>query len=141
MSDKYPSKYSNGKFVSPAQYITELICERKAKKDGEDLHFKFWTSKKWSKFFRDQIASAHKLIDKHSHKAVIMALHTKQGQNIYSLRAPHLPSMIEEQQWVLDSQNETLTKNIDRKSDKTFGQASNISQKNNIISKLKGLDT
>jgi len=33
MSDKYISKYSNNKFVSAAQYITEIICEHKAKKD------------------------------------------------------------------------------------------------------------
>ena len=38
---KYISKYSNGKEVSAAQYITELICENKAKQDKKDLHYKF----------------------------------------------------------------------------------------------------
>ena len=56
---KYPSRYSNEKFVSAAQYITEMICEKKAKIDKEDLHHRFWTNKKWSSFFRNQIATAH----------------------------------------------------------------------------------
>ena len=41
----YPSRYSNGKTVSAAQYITELICEHKANIEKLDLHYKFWTNK------------------------------------------------------------------------------------------------
>jgi hypothetical protein len=37
--NKYLSKYSNGKTVSAAQYITEIICENKAKRDKLDLHW------------------------------------------------------------------------------------------------------
>lgn len=36
MNHKFPSRYSNGKQVSAAQYITELICENKAKINKED---------------------------------------------------------------------------------------------------------
>ena len=71
---KYPSRYSNEKFVSAAQYITEMICEKKAKIDKEDLHHRFWTNKKWSSFFRNQIATANKLVSKYGEKAVIRAL-------------------------------------------------------------------
>ena len=71
---KYPSRYSNEKFVSAAQYITEMICEKKAKIDQEDLHHRFWTNKKWSSFFRNQIATANKLVSKYGEKAVIRAL-------------------------------------------------------------------
>ena len=38
---KFESKYSNNKMVSAAQYITELICENKAKIDKKDIHYKF----------------------------------------------------------------------------------------------------
>ena len=45
MQNKYPSKYSNNKTVSAAQYITEIICEKKAKREGKDLHYIFWLNK------------------------------------------------------------------------------------------------
>ena len=48
----YISKYSNGKKVSDAQYITEIICEHKAKRDKKDLHYRFWLNKEWEKFFK-----------------------------------------------------------------------------------------
>jgi hypothetical protein len=138
LNNKYLSKYSNGKPVSSAQYITELICERKAIKDKKDLHYRFWLSKEWSVFFRNQIASANKLLKKYSDKAIVNALLTDKGKNIYSLRAPHLPPMIETEQHKLDSLNQSLSKNFDRKQNATY--AKNPIVKKNIISKLKDLD-
>lgn len=95
MSDRYPSKYSNGKQVSGAQYVTEIICENKAKKDKKDLHFRFWIEPYWEKFFRNQIASANKLIKSYDPIDIAKALKTSAGQKIFSLRAPHLIRMIE----------------------------------------------
>ena len=46
----YISKYSNGKEVSDAQYITEIICEKKAKREKKDLHYRFWLNKEWENF-------------------------------------------------------------------------------------------
>jgi hypothetical protein len=73
-NNTYPSKYSNGKFVSAAQFITEMICENKAVKENKDLHYRFWSNKQWASFYRSQIASAHKLL-KEYHKS----LKTPQG--------------------------------------------------------------
>ena len=137
MPNKYPSKYSNGKTVSAAQYITEVICENKAKQDGEDLHYRFWVSKKWAVYYRNQIASANKLLEKHSAEAIVKALKQDRAKKIYSLRAPHLVPIIEEQEKILESQNTNLSINVDRKSDKTF---STTKSKNTILSKLKELD-
>lgn len=137
MIDKYPSKYSNGKEVSPAQYITEIICERKAAMDKDDLHYRFWTQKKWQVFYKNQIGSAHKLLKKYSAKSIIRALQSDQGKKIYSLRAPHLVAMIEHQTSLLEQENITFTKPINRKSDIVFQK--NVT-KNNILSKLKDLD-
>ena len=53
MTNKYPSRYSNGKQVSAAQYITEVICEHKAKIDGLDLNYKFWINIKIVKFVKN----------------------------------------------------------------------------------------
>jgi len=137
MADKYPSKYSNGKDVSPAQYITEIICENKARINKEDLHYRFWLNKKWSAYYRNQIASANKLLLKHSAEAIVSALNSDGAKKIYSLRAPQLLRIIEQQEKILASQNKKLTKIPDRKADKTF----DIKAKNNgILSKLKELD-
>jgi hypothetical protein len=138
MPDKYLSKYSNGKSVSSAQFITEIICERKAQTSKQDLHYRFWVEKSWSAFYRNQIGSAHKLLKQYSAKAIIRALNTDQGRKIYSLRAPHLPAMIESQEQIILQENTDLTLNIERKENISFG--SSKSQSKNIISKLKDLD-
>jgi hypothetical protein len=136
-NDKYLSKYSNGRTVSAAQYITELICENKAKKDKLDLHYRFWTNKRWAAYYRNQIASANKMLEKYSAKSIIAALRHKDAEKIYSLRAPHLPAIIEKMQDQIDTQNTTLSKNLDRTEKNTF--RTNPIRKN-IISKLEELE-
>ena len=42
---KYPSRYSPNGWVHSAQYITELICEKKAKTEGKELPIKIWELK------------------------------------------------------------------------------------------------
>jgi hypothetical protein len=135
---KYPSRYSNGKEVSAAQYITEIICEKKAKMDKEDLHYRFWTNKKWSRFFRDQIATANKLIDEFGEKAIIRALNNSKTDRIYSLRAPHLKDIILEQKSVLEQENTELSQNLVRKEDVVY--RSNVGNKKSILSKLEDID-
>jgi hypothetical protein len=136
-TNKYISRYSNNKSVSEAQYITELICEKKAKLEKTDLHFRFWLSKKWSAFFRNQIASANKLLSQYSAKAIVSALLDSRADKIFSLRAPHLKPIIEEKEDILQSTNNQLTKDISRKSDVSFGR---INKSNNILSRLEDID-
>jgi hypothetical protein len=138
MSKKqYPSKYSNGKLVTAAQYITEIICEKRAKSTKKDLHFRFWTNKEWSKFYRDQIASANKLLQKFSDTAIIRALNNYKAEKIYSLRAPFLIPIIESEEEILKSENTELSLNLNRPETLTIGISN---KKQNIISKLKDLD-
>lgn len=140
MTKKYPSKYSNGKMVSASQYITEIICEKKAKLTGQDLHYKFWANKTWSAYYRNQIGSANKLLNKYSETAIVRALNTDAASKIYSLRAPHLIPIIEQQQQILESQNQTLNLEFDRKENKTFKKTNDNSIRKNIVSKLKDLE-
>lgn len=135
---KYPSRYSNDKFVSAAQYVTEMICEKKAKMDKQDLHHKFWTNKKWSAFFRNQIATANKLIQKYGEKPVIRALNNPKTERIYSLRAPHLIPIIEQEAKLVENENSTLTKNLERKEDASHRKPINL--KKNILSKLEDIE-
>lgn len=139
MDNKYISKYSNNKEVSPSQYITEIICENKARKDGTDLHYRFWTNNTWSKFYRNQIASANKLVQKYHHVAIIRALRTNAASRIYSLRAPHLIPIIEQEQDKLDKENRELTINLNRSDNVVFGNHA-INSRKSILSKLKDID-
>lgn len=137
-NNKYVSRYSNNKEVSSAQYITELICEKKAKLDKTDLHYRFWLSKKWSIFFRNQITTANKLLGKYSAKAIVNALLDSRADKIFSLRAPHLIAIIDEKEEQLKSESSILSKPIERKTDIKFGHKSSKSK--NIISQLEELD-
>jgi hypothetical protein len=134
---KYISKYSNGKEVSAAQYITELICENKAKQEKKDLHYKFWTNTEWASYYRNQIATANKLCKSYNDQAIIRALKNPKAQKIYSLRAPHLISIIQQEQKLLESENTKLTQQYDRSAEKTYRTKDN---KKSIISKLKELE-
>lgn len=135
---KYPSKYSNGKTVSAAQYITEMICEHLAKKDKKDLHYRFWVNPEWQKFYKSQIFTAYKLLKKYTEKAIIEALKTPSAQKIYSLRAPHLLAIIDQQEKILAAKAESPTDvNITRATNNT-GSSRKISK--NIIDKLKELE-
>lgn len=137
--NSYPSKYSNGKNVSAAQFITEIICENKAIREKKDLHYKFWTNNEWSKFYKSQIASAHKLLQKYSPSAIIKALKDTKARNIYSLRAPHLIPIIEQEQLKADNQKD-ISKNYDDSRKLHNAQFRKNNQTKNIISKLKDLD-
>ena len=134
---KYPSKYSNGKTVSAAQYITEIICEKMAKKNKQNLHYRFWLSPEWEKFYKNQIASAYKLLKQYPDTAIVRGLNNPKAEKIYSLRAPHLPAIIEHEQTKLDQENQNLSVDLQRKTNVVYSKHT-VSK--NIISKLKDLD-
>ena len=70
-------------------------------------------------------------------KAIINALLTPKGKTIYSLRAPHLIAIIEQEEKKLEAENKTFTKEVERK-DRVSHAKHNI--KKGIISKLKDLE-
>lgn len=136
---KYPSKYSNGKTVSAAQYITEIICEKKAKLEKKDLHFRFWTNKEWSAFYRNQIATANALLKKHSEAAVIRALSSPTSSRIYSLRAPSLIVTIKQQEKLLESEASQEKKQVNiQRNINNLGKTEK--RKTNLLDKLKDID-
>ncbi len=95
--NKYPSRYSPGKQVTPAQFITELICEKKAYQDSSELPEQYWHIPKWAKYFRNQIAVANQLVKKYPADQVIRALQRIDAKTIYSLRNPYLITLIEKE--------------------------------------------
>lgn len=136
--DKYISKYSNGKYVSAAQYITEMICENKARIDKKDLHYRFWLNKEWSAFFRNQIATANKLVKIYGDKAIIKALKNDKAAKIYSLRSPVLQDIIKREAYLLSQQKAPKPKTYDRNIDISKRRDNRINK--NILSKLEDID-
>lgn len=134
---KYPSKYSNGKEVTAAQYIVEMICERVAKRNKKDLHYRFWLSPEWEKEYKGQIAAANKLLKKYDFNDIIHALKSIDGSKIYSLRAPHLCDIIDKTVAMREQKPKIATKNIERNLLDTGIQKIN---KINLIDKLKEID-
>jgi hypothetical protein len=100
-------------YINPAQYITELICHRKAQSEKRDLSVKFWESDYWSAYFRSQIPTANKLLKKYDAEAIIKALKHWKAKNIYSLRAPHLIPLIEAEQKIIDSKPPVVESALD----------------------------
>jgi RNase H-fold protein (predicted Holliday junction resolvase) len=135
----YPSRYSPSGWVSGHQYITELICEKKATYDKKELPVKFWDLKEWNGFYRYQITLASSLVKEYSVEAVIAALKDNRCYKTYSLRSPFLRSIVEEyhtkQQIPRDVAQEDLP--YDFGSKESF--ASN-NKKKSIISKLQDLE-
>lgn len=137
--NKYPSKYSNGKLVSAAQFITEIICENKAIKDKSDLHYRFWTNKNWAAFYRNQIATANKLLKQYDAKAIIKALKSNKARRIYSLRAPHLLPIIETEQEILLNTEDKSVDYTEERDLKNTQFRKNVN-KQGIISKLREME-
>ena len=135
---KYPSRYSPNGWVHAAQYITELICEKKAQIDKKELPLKFWELKEWLKFYRYQIPLANKLIKEYGEHVIISALRDKRMWKTYSLRSPFLKNVIEEyknkQELAMKIAKEV---EYDFSEKKTF-ESSN--KKKSIISKLRDLE-
>ncbi len=101
----YPSKYSPGNFVTPAQFVVETICELKARAEGKDLPIHFWELDEWRKFYRQQIPTAHQLLKYYSANAIVRVLKAPRNKNTYSLRAPWLVEQFKTEQAKLEREN------------------------------------
>ena len=135
---KYPSRYSPNGWVHSAQYITELICEKKAKTEGKELPLKFWELKEWLKFYKYQITLANKLIKQYGEHVVISALHDKRMWKCYSLRSPFLKNVMEEYK-----EKQEIAKKIAKSVEYDFSKKEKFessNKKKSIISKLKDLE-
>jgi hypothetical protein len=142
---KYPSRYSPNGWVHAGQYITELICEKKARTEGKELPLKFWELKEWLKFYKYQITLANKLIKEYGEHVIISALNDKRMWKCYSrmwkcysLRSPFLKKVIEEYK-----DKEEVAKKIAQKIEYDFSEKKTFesnNKKKSIISKLKDLE-
>lgn len=134
---RYPSRYSPNGWVSAPQYITELVCEKKAQKEKKELPMKFWEIKEWCKYYRYQITIANKLIKEFGEESVIAALRDNRCWSTYSLRSPFLKKIIEEKSKEVIERPANTEYNI-KDSEEVKHKTNNT--KKSIISKLRDLD-
>lgn len=92
---KLPSKYTD-KEITPAQYLAELMCERKYRKLGVSLPKKFWSDERYRKEFLFQKRNADQLLAYRDFRDILAALQDKRGVSIHSLSAKWLDPIIEE---------------------------------------------
>jgi hypothetical protein len=138
-SDKsrYPSRYSPKGWVSGPQYITELVCEKKAQREKKELPMKFWENKDWCKYYQYQVTLANRLIKKYGEESIVAALRDKRCWSTYSLRSPFLEKIVEEKSKQVIERPENTEYNI--KESEEVKHKTNNNQKS-IISKLRDLD-
>lgn len=108
-ASRYPSKYAPKGYVTPAQYIIELVCEKKALSEGRALSLKFWDNPTWATFFKTQLRKCHALLKKYSDKAIIRALQDNRTKKTYSLHAPWLLPIIEEHQQIVSAEEKRIS--------------------------------
>ena len=89
---KYPSRYSLGKSVTEAQYIAELMCEKRALSLHRDLPIKFWNLEEWKGYYIYQIKLANKMLVKYDCSIILKAI--GEIYNVFSLANPLLKQKI-----------------------------------------------
>ena len=137
-SRKYPSRYSQGKNITAAQYMAELMCERQARIEKKELPQKFWEQSQWKKSYMSQILAANGLLKIYDELAIMKALKSKEADRIYSLRNSNLDRLIKYQENELKKQRKKPSVEIDRKDTKARPRAHSTKKSN--VGKLRDLD-
>jgi hypothetical protein len=99
----YKSRFAVGLWITPVQYLAENMVARLATRDRYQLPDRFWLkSDRWACEFKVQAVHAGKLLAEFGIEAVIAALRTTRGKQLYSLgaRARLLPLVRDEQRRV-----------------------------------------
>lgn len=95
---------TTGQTITEPNYITELICGRKAELDNNGiLPKKYWNIPKYQKYYKSQVTKASQLLHKYSGIAIINAI--KNNRKVYSLRPKWFETVIAKEQ---DKHNEEL---------------------------------
>lgn len=130
----YHSRY-NESYITAAQYITELICEKAAHQEHGDLPLQFWKLKRWVNYYKYQIKHAYKLLKQFPAQAIIDTLLHPRTKNVYSLANPILMQIIPD---FIKTKDENI--NPKRSIPDSTTQQPMSKPRKNIVSKLKDLD-
>lgn len=109
---RFPSNYGGGN-ITPAQYIIELICAKKASMSNTKLSYKFWHTTEWSSFFKRWLRQVHVLLRKYDALAVINALNDKRAGKRWSLHSEFMLNLIDEHDKKLKKENKAKKQFMD----------------------------
>lgn len=133
-NSKYQSRHGGG-WITPAQFLAELMCERFAKKNGQDIPPKFWYKDPWKKEFFKQLSIANRLLEKYDPAIVSKALRSPEGKKIFSLGAPWLKKLIDYEEYKFKEVN---TEKVEES--KLLPTKQSFIVKKSTISKLKDIE-
>ena len=133
-NSKYQSRHGGG-WITPAQFLAELMCERFAKKNGQDIPPKFWYKDPWKKEFFKQLSIANRLLEKYDPAIVSKALRSPEGKKIVSLGAPWLKKLIDYEEYKFKEVN---TEKVEES--KLLPTKQSFIVKKSTISKLKDIE-
>lgn len=96
------SGYGGGEkiWISQAHYIAEIVCKNVAFKNQKILGVKFWETAEWKPIFQRQLILARSLLKIHPFPLILRVLNLKSGHLIYSLAAPQLDKLLEQEERV-----------------------------------------
>lgn len=104
----YKSKYNNGVSTGPAQYLTDLMCEREAAKLGRHLFSNYWTDAFWKRKYSQHIIAVRSLLKLYEPQAIENALKRKEGKWILSFRVKQFIQLCTEEQVKIDEKRQKV---------------------------------
>lgn len=105
------SKFTD-ELVSDAQALVDIVLERMFAKRGLKLTKKYWQREECLRDYKLQLIYASSLLKLYSFQAIINALRSKQGLNIWSLNAKWLDPIIKIEQAKIDKKEKEITESI-----------------------------
>lgn len=142
----YKSRFAISLWLTPVQYLAENMVARLATRDKVQLPDYFWKEPAWEKEFIRQSAAAASLLKEYSIEAIIAALRTTRGKQLYSLGAKaQLVPLIKLQQKRLNQKQVLADMQDEQQPTETVEVAATEAprpkfiEKPNATSKLKGL--
>lgn len=101
-ASSYPSRYGKSRFVTAAQFLAEVMCERRARAEKKTLPPEFWKDAHWKKVYLQQVTAANRLIKRFDQQgkgtgaaAISAFLRSERGKACYSLLGAWVVPLIE----------------------------------------------
>lgn len=121
---KYPSRYAPDTFITAQQYAIEIICERLARYNKQDLCVYFWKTKDWASTYKRWLRVVHKVSKEYSAEAIIRALKDKRAGMRWSIHSDFMLNLIKEHQELIIQEKNRIAESkpiqIDEHSGDTF---------------------
>jgi hypothetical protein len=80
---------------TPAQFIADLLCKRKGKKENIPTPPGYWSMPEWKVEYKKQILSANKFLKIYPLEVIAAVLNDKKHNWVYSLYFPSLKQALE----------------------------------------------